>query len=652
MAYIECTGAKAKKYLRICKNRAIAGTRQPKKIVIKNLGPLKRFDDGKPDFLKRFRERFNSDGITVDGVLYRNDDFISKQYNFNIPFTPEKSLDSISFKHYNYGYTILDAVLSSLKVNDYLKVYKFRCKTELDLCGVLRLLVLSRILNPDSKLSTFEAKDDFFGAPFASIHSVKDIYRALDIFSSLSLNIQTRINTSITNSTIGRKVDLIYYDVTNYYFETMYGDEDIFLTVDDVSGDNEGNTEPVYDEDGNPIIVKRAIRKKGVSKENRSEPIVQMGLFIDQNGIPISYDIFPGSMHDQMTFSEMIASHHMPMNLGRVVVVADNGMHNQYNLYDLVANGDGYIISKSLRKSWRSMRDFVLDEEGYTIRHTDENGNPTFKYKSITYTKVLNSRKDEDGKRRQTTLKEKMVVFWSKAHAEADRRENAKFVEYLESCKEHPEKFKDKSKIKRYFKQVQTNKQTGEKVATKDKAIISYELDEAKVKVMQEVYGYYAIVTSETEEDDIDIINRYHNLSRIEDSFRITKSDLEGRPVYVRTEEHIRAHFLICFIALVIIRLIQIKYQKLYGEDLSKDHEIGKHRHWQQGITAERLQEILRDFRVAKDRNDICLFDANDENREVIKRLFHCLGTDFAINEPTTNEIKSMQIRLKKNFKL
>ena len=147
-----------------------------------------------------------------------------------------------------------------------------------------------------------------------------------------------------------------------------------------------------------------------------------------------------------------------------------------------------------------------------------------------------------------------------KAHAEADARANAKFVEYLESCKEHPEKFRDKSKVKRYFKQVQTNKHTGEKLAGKDKAMISYELDETAVKAMQEVYGYYAIVTSEIDEPDLDIINRYHNLSRIEDSFRITKNELEGRPVYVRTEEHIRAHFLICFIALVIIRLIQHKY--------------------------------------------------------------------------------------------
>lgn len=647
MSHIECTGYKNAKYLRIANDRKIVGSGgKHKKEIIKNLGPLKKWDDGKPDFLKRFRRQYETTGIMVDGTLYEKE-ATGKKYQFNIPFSRNNPLALSSAEFYNYGYFVLDAVLLSLHLNHYLGMYKSRHKTELDLYGILRLLVLSRILKPDSKLGTFEAKDDFFGNPFDSIHDVKDIYRALDIFSDLSSSIQGRINTSITNSTIGRKVDLIYYDVTNYYFETMYGDDDIFLTVDDVSGNSEGNAEPVYDEDGNPIVLKRAIRKKGVSKENRSEPIVQMGLFIDQNGIPISYDIFPGSMHDQMTFSEMIKSHHMPMNLGRVVVVADNGMHNQYNLHDLVANGDGYIISKSLRKSWRSMREFVLDEDGYIVRHTDENSNPTFKYKSVIYDRTLTGR---DGK--PITVKEKMVVFWSKTHADADRKENAKFVEYLESCKEHPEKFRDKSKVKRYFKQVQTYKQTGEKVATKDKAIISYELDEAKVKAMQEVYGYYAIVTSETEEDDIDIINRYHNLSRIEDSFRITKSELEGRPVYVRTEEHIRAHFLICFIALVIIRIIQIKYRKLYGEDLDKDYKIGRHRHWQQGITAERLQQVLRDFRVATDEEGTCLFDAKKRDQKEIRRLFKSLGTEFYINEPTSNEARKLQSRLKKNFKL
>ena len=647
MSQIECTGSQNNKYLRIVKEYVILGSGgKHRKEIIKHLGPLKNWDDGKPDFLLRLRKKYNNEGIKVDGVIYKNEVIQNKKYNFVIPFSSKDPLMFSSAEFYNYGYVVLDAVLSSLQINSYLKVYKQRHNTTLDLYSIIRLLVLSRILKPDSKLGTFESKNDFFGNPFANITDVKDIYRALDIYSKLSTSIQGRINTTITNSTIGRKVDLIYYDVTNYYFETMYGDEDILLEETDGNGNPTGGL--VLDEAGNPIVVKRAIRKKGVSKENRSEPIVQMGLFIDQNGVPISFDIFPGSMHDQMTFSEMIVSHHMPMNLGRVVVIADNGMHNQYNLKALVDNGDGYIISKSLRKSWRSMREFVLDEDGYTVRHTNAvTGEPTFKYKSQIYERTLTGR---DGK--QTTVKEKVVVFWSKAHAEADAKENAKFVEYLESCKEHPEKFRDKSKVKRYFKQVQTDKHTGKPLPAKDRAAIHYELNEAKVEAMQEVCGYYAIVTSEVNEPDTDIINRYHNLSRIEDSFRITKSDLEGRPVYVRTEEHIRAHFLICFIALIVIRIIQYKYQELYGDNLDEDYVKGKHRHWQQGITAEKLQEVLSRFEIASDENGTALFNLKKNNQNEIKRLFKSLGTEFTISEPTSNEARRLQINLKKNFKL
>lgn len=656
MSHIECTGPKNGKYLRIVKERVILGSGgKHKKEIIKTLGSLKKWDDGKPDFLKRLREQYQTTGIMVDDVLYKKEEPKIKKYQFTIPFSQDNPLLLSSAEFYNYGYTVPDAVLSCLKIDQHLGMYKKRHKTDLDLYGILRLLVLSRILEPKSKLATFAYKDKFFGIPFRSITDVKDVYRALDILASVSLSIQKRINTTIVNSTIGRKVDLIYYDVTNYYFETAYGDEDTFLTVDDVSGDNEGNDELVYDEDGNPIILEQGLRKKGVSKENRSEPIVQMGLFIDQNGIPISFDLFPGSTHDQMTFPEMIKERSLPMSFGRVVVVADNGMHNQYNLYELVSQGNGYIMSKSLRKSWKSMREFVLDQDGYKELYFDEENNCTFKYKSQTYDRVLEER---DKKGNKIVVKEKLVVFWSKAHADEDARANAKFVEYLESCKEHPEKFKNKSKIKKYFKPVQINKATGEKI--KEKTTTLYELNEAELKAMQEVYGYYAIVTSETDEPDIEIIRRYHNLSRIEDSFRITKSDLAGRPVYVRTKEHIKAHFLICFIALVVIRIIQNKYLKMYGAEVERverqrkrNHkDKNKKKHWREGITAKKLQEVLSKFRIAADEEGICIFDAEKSNHNEIKRLYKCLGTEFYINEPTANEARKLQAILKQNFKI
>ena len=654
MAHIEFVKQESRTYLRICEGRLVKETGKIKKIVIKNLGPLSRWDDGEPNFLERFREKFRTEGIEVDDILYKGTP--KKEYHYALNFNEDIFTTSAQFK--NFGYVFLEKIFEDLHLGETLRLAKSRQKISYDLVSIVKLLTYMRILKPDSKLGTFNEKDNFFNNPFASITNVKDVYRALDVLADKSLAIQQRINTSITNSSIGRNTDLLYYDVTNYYFETMYGDDDVLM--------EDENGELVLDTDGKPIILKPGIRKKGVSKENRKEPIVQMGLFIDQNGIPVSYDIFPGNMQDKTTFTHMLKTHHLPMDFKRAVVVADNGMHTQGNLYLLIKNGDGYIIAESVRRKWKSMREWVLDDTDYHELYyaKDENGNNlkgenennlksgngnnicTYKYKSKIEDRIL---KGGDGK--TITIKQKTIVFWSKAHADRDRLENQKFVEYLEACRENPDKFKDKSKVKPFFKAVQINKKTGEKVDAKDKAKIIYELDEAKLKAMQEVYGYYAIVTSEIDTPDIEIIRRYHSLSKIEDAFRITKSDLEGRPIYVRTEEHIRAHFLICFIALVIIRIIQNKYLKLYAEPLGELDSSDKYRHWQQGITAEQLRNALQ-FGVASDEKGVCITNIPEGYRDIIAKLFTAFNVETAIFAPTTTEFNRLHSRIRKNSKL
>ena len=173
---------------------------------------------------------------------------------------------------------------------------------------------------------------------------------------------------------------------------------------------------------------------------------------------------------------------------------------------------------------------------------------------------ILSFKKDQ-----KQIVKEKEIIYWSKKHYEKELHQNKKFIEYLESCKEHPDKLKDKQrKSQEFIEVIDIDKKTGEVIKTKKIVVFL----EEKLKKYKETLGFYSIVTSEIEEDDKEIINRYHGLSRIEDSFRIIKSDLEGRPIYVWTEEHIKAHFLICFIALTIIRIIQYKILKIYSLSL------------------------------------------------------------------------------------
>ena len=433
--------------------------------------------------------------------------------------------------------------------------------------------------------------------------------------------IQNRMNTRIKNSSIGRVTDLTYYDVTNYYFETMYGDDDVY--------ELDENNEIVKDEKGQPVIVQKGFRKKGVSKEGKKEPIVQMGLFIDNNGIPVSHKLFPGNTQDKTTFKNVLENDVDDMDLGRIVVVADNGMNTQENKYLIVEKGNGYIVSKSVKKSWKKMGPWALDKNDY-IEIKNSFGEVVFKYKS-RINEIELTYKNEDGTKSKRKVKEKEIIYWSKKHYEKEVNQNKKFIKYLESCKEHPDKLKDKErKSQQFIKTVDVDKETGE-VIHPEKVIVF--LDE-KLKKYKETMGFYSIVTSEIEEDDREIINRYHGLSRIEDSFRIIKSDLEGRPIYVWTEEHIKAHFLICFIALTIIRIIQYKILKY--ENKSTLNVDG----WEQGITAEKIKEALNNFQADQVYCDYYKITEIDEEMD---KILKSNEIQFQFEDYNIQEIKTLR---------
>ncbi len=618
MPHIECVKNNGKPYLRLAESRYVKDIGRQKKFVIKNLGPLSKYDDGKPDFLKRFREKFKNREIDFDGITYYS----------NLPTKRTFELDNNSnyIELKNIGYLFLNSIYKSLGINDLLNKIKSDSKIEYDLNGLTKLLVFERILEPASKKKTFENRDKYL-FPIVDSNEIKEVYRTLDVLEENSKKIQNRMNTKIKNSSIGRKTNLTYYDVTNYYFETMYGDDDVY--------ELDENNEIVKDEKGKPIIVKKGFRKKGVSKENSKGPIVQMGLFIDNNGIPVSHKLFPGNTQDKTTFKDVLENDVDEMNLGKIVIVADNGMNTQENKYLITDKENGYIVSKSVKKSWTSQREWALNESDYTYIK-NSNDEIVFKYKSRINELTL-TYKNTDGSKSKKTIKEKEIIYWSKKHYEKELYQNKKFIDYLESCKEHPDKLKDKQrKSQEFIKTVDIDKETGE-IIHPEKVIIF--LDK-KLEKYKETLGYYSIVTSEIEEDDREIINRYHGLSRIEDSFRIIKSDLEGKPIHVWTEEHIKSHFLICFIALTIIRIIQFKILKY--ENKSTLNVDG----WEQGITAEKLKEALNNFKACSDKNGICLITKPEKEIEMI---FKSIDLEIP-NLTTLDKIDKLKNQLNKNI--
>lgn len=626
--YLDRFNCKGKPYLRIVENYTVLenGKKKSKRKTIKNLGYEEKLDDGKPNFYNRMKEKLKNGELKIDGIDPSEFRVRAKLYNNSLH--SDSNFDYSYLDPKNIGYFFLENIYNELGIADILRRIKSDSKIEYDLNGLTKLFVFGRILNPQSKKKTFKIKDKYL-FPVTTHEDEQTIYRSLDVLAENSKKIQNRMNTKIKNSSIGRVTNLTYYDVTNYYFETMYGDDDIY--------ELDENNEIVKGEDGKPIIVKKGFRKKGVSKENSKGPIVQMGLFIDNNGIPVSHKLFPGNTQDKTTFKNVLENDVDEMDLGRIVVVADNGMNTQENKYLITEKGNGYIVSKSVKKSWTKIGPWALEDKDYT-EIKNSSGEVVFKYKS-RINEIELTYKNEDGKKSKKIIKEKEIVYWSKKHYEKELHQNKKFIEYLEACKEHPDKLKDKQrKSQEFIEVIDVDQKTGEVIKTKKIVVFL----EEKLKKYKETLGFYSIVTSEIEEDDKEIINRYHGLSRIEDSFRIIKSDLEGRPIYVWTEEHIKAHFLICFIALTIIRIMQYKILKY--ENKSTLNVDG----WEQGITAEKLKEELNNFET----------DAFDENSYKMRRptdnilkVLNVYEYNFNFRLPSKQEILELRnYILKKNI--
>lgn len=618
--YLDCFKCKGKPYLRIVENYTVVenGLKKSKRKTIKNLGYLEKFDDGNPDFLKRMKQQLKNGELQIDGIKPNEFRARAKLYNNSI------SLDGSNYCYLNpknIGCFFIESIFNGLGIYDLLREIKSNSKIEYDLNGITKLLVFGRILKPQSKKKTFENKDNYL-FPVTTCEDINQLYRALDVLDKNSKKIQNRMNTKIKNSSIGRNTELTYYDVTNYYFETMYGDEDIYA-IDE-------NGEIKKDAKGKPIILEKGIKKSGVSKENKKEPIVQMGLLMDNNGIPVSYKLFPGNTQDKTTFKNVLENDVDEMALGRIVVVADNGMNTQENKYLIVDKNNGYIVSKSVKKSWTKLRDWALNDDDFT-KIQNNHGEVTFKYKS-RINEIKLTYKNQDGTKSTKVIKEKEIIYWSKKHYEREVFQNKKFIEYLESCKEHPDKLKDKQRKSQEFIDVlDIDKTTGEVIKTEKLVVF---LDD-KLEKYKETMGFYSIVTSEVETDDKELINKYHGLSRIEDSFRVIKSDLEGRPVYVWTKEHINAHFLICFIALTIIRIIQFKVLKYEGKPtLNVDG-------WEQGMTAEKLKEELNKFEADQfDDNSYKLRKPTDEINKLLK-IYEIDKFNFLL--PSKKEIRTLR---------
>lgn len=578
------------------------GKRTVTKRVILTLGPLHRYDDGQPDYVKRLKQSFVDGNPLIDSLLpYCSPENVRKQYKFTFTAGDPHCFGETKL----YAQCLIDRILEELGLNAAINSYKGFSKIKYDILGLFRLMVYGRILNPASKAETFRQNDDYY-EPVVKSDYLYNIYDALDFIHVHKKQLITRLNTKLIQHT-GRKNSIIYYDVTNFFFETDEPDEDI------------------ENDDGTVI---KGTRKNGVCKEERKLPIVQMGLFMDENGIPISIEIFPGNTLDHLTVNTALSKNIDDVVDSRYIFIADRGICNYITICHLLDRNKAYIMSKSIKKSTQQEKDWILEENGY-IKKSD-----AFKYKSKIIRKKV---KDSEGKTRIIT--EKVVVYWNKKFYEKEIHENQSFIEFLRKLKETPANFRVSAtqikNLKKYFKKELVDIETGEMVdSTKLRALIDENAEDEFCKY----FGYYQIVTSELEIEDTEIIDKYHQLTQIENQFRIMKGSLETRPIFVRDRDHIEAHLLICMIALVVLRLIQKRIIDYSGiKDIEKN--------WETGLNDERIVDALRKWTV--EDMDGNLFRMNNVNNPDLQKILNAFQVKIPEKFFTRQELKSLKKSIK-----
>lgn len=584
--FVECFTNNAKPYLRLVKSVRTAnnaGVKTSQKQVIYNIGPLDRFDDGQPNYVERLKKSFKAGNPLIPELLpYCSEQRPIEKYQFS--FT-EGSPDCFGHPKI-FSYILLEKILEELGINTLFASYKGFTKLKYDVYGFAKLLLFGRLLNPSSKSATIKQNNNYFEPILADDFNPDNVYDTLSFIADNKDKIIRRINTNLVKKA-KRSPEVIYYDVTNFYFETENPDEDVL--------------------DDNGDILEKGFRKNGVSKENRKSPIVQMGLFMDDSGIPIAIESFPGNTLDHLTLRPALKKNIDDLEFSRFILIGDRGICNYMNLLHVTDAGNGYIVSKSLLKSTKSEQDWAYSDDDFIS--VSEN----FKYKSRV---IKRSVKDEQGNKR--TIEEKVVVYWSKKFRDKCIHENKRFLEFLDKLQESPANFRitaiQSKSLRKFFKKDCLNQATGELLNSNEiKPLIDFD----KVEEYRKSMGFYQIVSSELTTDALDIIDKYHGLTQIEEQFRVMKSDLETRPIFVRTQEHINAHLLICMISLIMMRLIQ---KRILTSGLIK---LDCDSYWSTGLNAHRIQEALNKWKVDLLPGDLYRFmDIDDPDLRLILDAF------------------------------
>ena len=456
-----------------------------------------------------------------------------------VSYSPSKLLKKGEQKRFNCGYLFLQRIYHHLGLDQICKEISSRHSFEYDLNDILSKLIYTRILFPASKHSSHRLASRFLEQPSFELH---DIYRALSVLADENDFIQSQLYKN-SQKVMERRKDILYYDCTNYFFELEEADD---------------------------------LRKYGKSKQHQPLPIVGMGLFMDYDGIPLAFDIYPGNKNEQPTLKPLEKKVIRDFGLERVVVCTDAGLSSKTNrkFNDLTLNGvqiRSFITTQSVKQLPEYLKDFSMDPEGWHLPGSSEvynlneldfekDYNKVF-YKDRWIKEDLSNRKIRKGAK---PLEQHLIVSFSlkyRNYQQKIRNGQIERAQKLIDSGNYKQRPKNQNDPHRFI--------VREKV-TADGEICSEEIVSLNTDAIREEErydGFYAVCTNLDDASVEEIIRINKKRWEIEECFRIMKTNFRARPVYLQTESHIRAHFLTCFISLMIYRLLEKELHETYTCD-------------------------------------------------------------------------------------
>jgi len=436
-------------------------------------------------------------------------DYIAKlnqeQQEVLVRLSPRREIKQGVQNSYNGGYMFLQKLYTELNLDGICKEISLKYKFEYNLDSILSRLVFSRILYPASKLATLELSKKFFEYPMFELH---DIYRALEVIEKESDFIQSEL---YKNSTIvcKRNTSVLYYDCTNYFFE---------------------------------IEKESGLKQYGYSKEHRPNPIVQMGLFMDANGMPLAFSISAGNTNEQTTLQPLEQKILDDFKLSKFVVCTDAGLSSLDNRKFNNVTNRGFVTTQSIKKLVEHLKTWTLDPKGWRVVGSE-------KLHDITEATDPETIFYKERWINENEFSQRLIVTFSLKYKNYQRSIRNAQIERARTAMGSTEKFPQNS-YKRFIKRTH---------ATKDGEVASktiYELDANAIAEEEKYDGFYGVCTN-LGDNVAEIIKINQRRWEIEECFRIMKSEFKARPVYLIKDDRIKAHFMTCFIALLIYRLLE-----------------------------------------------------------------------------------------------